>query len=100
MAQYCEIAGKVTNCTENCKVCLEEEEKARDIKVGDRVRYIADAVTTKEYPEFYPPKGTIGTVIGIEDNPLYLIRWPEETTQGDGCWYAKEEDIELVENFD
>ena len=25
MAQYCEIAGKVTNCTDNCKVYLEEE---------------------------------------------------------------------------
>ena len=23
MAQYCEIAGKVTNCTENCRNCLE-----------------------------------------------------------------------------
>lgn len=96
MAQYCEIAGKVTNCTENCKICLEEETKARDIKVGDKVRYITDADTTKEFPEFYPPKGTIGTVIGIEDSPLYLIRWPEGTTEDDGCWYAKEEDIELI----
>ena len=25
MPKFCEIAGKVTNCTENCKVCLEEE---------------------------------------------------------------------------
>lgn len=25
MAQYCKLAGKVTNCTDNCKVCLEEE---------------------------------------------------------------------------
>ena len=96
MAKYCVLARKVTNCTENCKVCLEEEERVRGIKVGDKVRYIIDAATTKEFPEFYPPKGTIGTVIGIEDGPFYyLIRWPEGTTQGDGCWYAKEEDIEL-----
>lgn len=27
MAKYCELAGKVTNCTENCKFCLEEETK-------------------------------------------------------------------------
>lgn len=39
MAKYCEIARKVTNCTDNCKTCLEEEEKVRDIKVGDKVRY-------------------------------------------------------------
>lgn len=37
MAQYCEIAGKVTNCTDNCKVCLEEEAKTREIEVGDKV---------------------------------------------------------------
>ena len=42
MAQYCVLAGKVTNCTENCRECLEEETKTRDIKVGDRVRYIAE----------------------------------------------------------
>lgn len=97
MAQYCEIARKVTNCTDNCRECLEEEAKTRDIKVGDKVRYIIDAATTKEFPEFYPPKGTIGTVIGIEDSHFYLIRWPEGTTEDDGCWYAKEEDIELVD---
>ena len=34
MAQFCKIAGKVTNCTENCKVCLEEErrEETEDIE--------------------------------------------------------------------
>ena len=25
MAKFCEIAGQVTNCTDNCKICLEEE---------------------------------------------------------------------------
>lgn len=96
MAQFCEIAEKVTNCTDNCKVCLEEETNNREIEIGDKVRYIIDADTTKEFPEFYPPKGTIGTVIGIKDAPLYLIRWPEGTTEDDGCWYAKEDDIEFI----
>ena len=27
MAQYCEIAGKVTNCTDNCRKCREEERR-------------------------------------------------------------------------
>ena len=27
MAQFCKIAGKVTNCTENCRECLEEERR-------------------------------------------------------------------------
>ena len=56
MAKYCELAGKVTNCTENCKFCLEEETKTREIEVGDKVRYITeDDVSAKELG-FYPPK--------------------------------------------
>ena len=30
MAQYCEIAGVVTNCTDNCKSCLAEEIKEKE----------------------------------------------------------------------
>ena len=56
MAKYCELAGKVTKCTENCKFCLEEETKTREIEVGDKVRYITeDDVSAKELG-FYPPK--------------------------------------------
>ena len=29
MAKFCELARKVTNCTENCKVCLEEERREK-----------------------------------------------------------------------
>lgn len=25
MSQYCEIAGKITNCTDNCSTCVAEE---------------------------------------------------------------------------
>ena len=97
MAQYCEIARKVTNCTENCKGCLEEETKTREIEIGDKVRYIAkDSMADKE-SGFYPPKGTIGVVVRIEnDSAPYLIRWPDGTTKGDGFWYAEKESIELV----
>ena len=27
MAQYCEICGTITNCTDDCKKCLAEENK-------------------------------------------------------------------------
>ena len=27
MAKYCPMCDEITNCTENCKYCLEEEEK-------------------------------------------------------------------------
>ena len=97
MAQYCKLAGRVTNCTDNCRICLEEETKTREIEVGDKVRYITeDDVSAKELG-FYPPKGTIGVVVRIENDSVpYLIRWPEGTTKGDGFWYVAREDIELV----
>ena len=34
MAQYCEIAGKVTNCTDNCRNCLEEEVKPETLRLA------------------------------------------------------------------
>ena len=87
----------MTNCTENCKFCLEEETKTREIEVGDKVRYITeDDVSEKELGVF-PPNGTIGVVIKIEDDAVpYLIKWTEGTTKGDGFWYVGREDIELV----
>ena len=97
MAKFCKLAGKITNCTDNCRVCLEEERKDREIKVGDRVRYIAeDSVEDKE-SGFYPPKGTIGTVIWVgNDSGQYHIQWPMGTTKGGGCWYTEKESVELV----
>ena len=99
MAKYCELAGKVTNCTDDCKRCLEEETNDREIEVGDNVRYITE--NSIEYKEsgYYPPKGTVGTVVGIDwifAAAPYLIKWPEGTTKGDGYWYVKRKDIELV----
>lgn len=99
MAKFCEIAGKVTNCTDNCKVCLEEETNNREIEVGDKVRYIAeDSIEDKE-SGYYPPKGTIGVVIGIDsidDVAPYLIQWPKGTAKWNGCWYVERKDIKLV----
>lgn len=99
MAQYCKIAGKVTNCTENCKFCLEEETNDREIEIGDKVRYVAKDSIEKQKSGYYPPKGTIGVVIGIEDLDCpapYRIQWPEGTTKWNGCWYVEKENIELV----
>lgn len=99
MAQYCKLAGRVTNCTENCRICLEEEAKTREIKVGDKVWYIAEDSKEDKESGFYPPKGTIGVVIGIENIDRvapYLIQWPKGTTKLSGCWYVRREDIEVV----
>lgn len=29
MAQYCELCGQVTNCTDDCRECLKEEEELK-----------------------------------------------------------------------
>ena len=97
MSKFCELAGKVTNCTDDCKRCLEEETNDREIEVGDNVRYITEDTDEIKETGYYPPKGTIGVVIRIEDDSApYLIRWPEGTTKSDGCWYVCRKDIELV----
>lgn len=98
MAQYCEIAGKVTNCTENCRNCLEEEVKTRDIKIGDKVRYIAEGSIENKESGFYPPKGTIGTVIWAgSDSIVCQVKWPEGTTKWNGRWYVEKKSVELVD---
>ena len=98
MSKFCELAGKVTNCTDDCKRCLEEETNDREIEVGDNVRYITEDPDEIKETGYYPPKGTIGVVIRIEDDAApYLIRWPEGTTKDDGCWYVCQKDIELVD---
>lgn len=98
MAQYCKLACRVTSCTDNCRICLEEEAKTREIKVGDKVRYISeDSIEDKE-SGYYPPKGTIGTVLWISnDNDQCHIQWPMGTTKGGGCWYTEKESVELVD---
>ena len=97
MSKFCELAGKVTNCTDDCKRCLKEETNDREIEVGDNVRYITEDTDETKETGYYPPKGTIGVVIRIEDDAApYLIRWPEGTTKDDGCWYVCRKDIELV----
>ena len=97
--KFCQLAQAITNCTENCKACLEEETKTREIEIGDKVRYIAEDTDEAKESGFYPPKGTIGVVIGIKDfyyTASYRIRWPKGTTEGDGCWYVERKYIELV----
>ena len=99
MSKFCELEGKITNCTDDCKRCLEEETNDREIEIGDKVRYIAEDTDDAKESGFYPPKGTIGVVIGIDpadDIAPYHIKWPAGTTKWDGCWYVDRENVELV----
>lgn len=98
MSKYCELAGKVTNCTDNCRECLEEE-NTREIEVGDKIRYIADDTEDLKRTGYFPPKGTIGMVVKIDSDDVapYHIQWPEGTTRWSSCRYVSRNDIELVD---
>lgn len=100
MAQYCELAGKVTNCTDDCKRCLEEERRGNKVennfKVGDIVRYLKDTLNYDESEKiYYPPVGTVGIIVSMEEDDIQ-VQWPKGTTLDEGCWYVGPEDIEKV----
>ncbi len=66
-------------------------------KPGDKVRFI-DAVAHEESKCFYPPVGTIGTVVEGEDavGDIY-VRWAGGTTSLDDTWYCCADQVEPAE---
>ena len=36
MSKYCPMCNQVTNCTDNCKYCIEEEQKESKEKGGEQ----------------------------------------------------------------
>lgn len=91
MAKYCPIAKKITNCTDNCASCLEEENA---LKVGSRVRYIHEDSDDDKESGFYPPIGTLGTITYIDKDSIQ-VKW-DEGTEGDGIWWCELECVEEV----
>lgn len=66
-------------------------------KPGDKVRFI-DAVAHEEYEGFYPPAGTIGTVVeGTDIKGDIYVRWAGGSTALDGTWYCGADQVEPVE---
>ena len=69
-----------------------------NIKVGDRVRYVAVDSDKDKASGYYPPIGTLGTVLKVLPE-AYLtnieVRW-DEGTAGDGIWWCYSVNVELV----
>ena len=65
---------------------------SRDIKIGDRVKYIGDDRSNG----WYPPTGTTGTVIGGGGtrNSIH-VAW-DKGTSGDGHWFCHALNLEVV----
>ena len=66
------------------------------MKVNTRVRYIhIDSEEEKKFG-YYPPIGTLGTVIWVDDDGDIVVKW-DSGTKGDGKWYCGIADVEEVE---
>ena len=62
------------------------------ITIGSRVRYVTVDTPEDLATGYYPPIGTLGTVVNM-DNKGYEVKW-DEGTQGDGIWWCDIEDVE------
>ena len=71
----------------------------KKFNVGDRVKYIGK--DHREMPEFYPPVGTIGTVVKqLNEYDDVYVQWEKGSTSKEDCWYCDRHDVELVKNED
>jgi hypothetical protein len=69
----------------------------KELKIGDRVRYIHEDTEEAKATGFFPPIGTHGTVMEIsEDGPR--VQW-DSGTRGDGDWWCYFEDVEKVYHY-
>lgn len=63
------------------------------IAIGDRVRYISIDSEDDKATGFYPPVGTCGIIVNMdEDGPM--VKWDNGTK--DGEWWCCFDDVEVV----
>lgn len=77
--------------------------KFNESMYGKKVRFI-NVEAHDEMPHFYPPVGTIGTIIpgsyysnGCFEKEDYIVEWPKGSTSWMDIWACEEESLELVE---
>lgn len=73
---------------------------------GKKVRFI-NAKAHKEFPEYYPEVGTIGTLTSVKGTDLefleegeddFAVQWPKGSTSSSDLWFVEaEKSLELVE---
>lgn len=64
--------------------------------VGKRVRYIHEDTNNYRRGGYYPPIGTLGTVFWDADDGTIQVHW-DFGTIGDGNWWCRITDVEVVE---
>lgn len=69
------------------------------MKIGVGVRYIAINSEEDKETGYYPPVGTCGTVVDIDDVGI-RVKW-DSGTKGEGIWWCGFKDVEAVnEEYD
>ena len=58
-----------------------------------KVRFITDDHDIM--PDWYPPNGTVGEVVEISDEGVW-VDWPEGSTDMRGPWFCRLEDVEVI----
>lgn len=71
--------------------------KLEDCKVGMLVKFI-DEAEHKDCPEYYPPVGTVGTILRVGPNDIF-VRWPEGKTDKPNKWYCDAQCVEEVQEL-
>lgn len=67
------------------------------LNIGDRVRFIAEIIEELKESGYYPPIGTHGTVIDMNERGP-CVKW-NSGTKGDGEWWCAFEDVEPVYHY-
>lgn len=62
------------------------------IEIGSRVRYIRVDNEDDKATGYYPPIGTLGTVVG-NDGYCYQVNW-DSGTKGNGIYWCDHTDVE------
>ena len=65
------------------------------MQVGTRVKYIRVDTEKDKATGYYPPVGTLGTVIEAHEEDIF-VKW-DSGTIGNGEWYCDITDVEEVE---
>lgn len=65
------------------------------MKEFDRVRYIRKDNEEDKLSGWYPPFGTLGTVMAVYEGEI-LVKW-DTGTKDNGEWYCEHTDVEIVD---
>ena len=71
--------------------------KLEDCKVGMEVKFI-DENEHKSCPEYFPPVGTVGTILKVESDDIF-VRWPKGKTNEPNEWYCDVQSVEKVQRL-